>query len=161
MLGGTGVNISLRNAINKGLIVGPRIYTAGRVISSTGGHADATNGLRQELMAIPKLDDNVANGVDACIKAVRERYKEGSDLIKITASGGVLSLEKDGTGAQYSEEEIKAIVRTAKDYGMPVAAHAHGAEAIKRAVRAGVASIEHRTFMDEEGINLMKQNSTW
>src|SRR6266542_4114210 len=103
-VGGSGVNISLRNAINKELIKGPRIYTAGKIISSTGGHADHTNGLRQDLMDIPELNNNVADGVDACIKAVRERYKEGSDLIKITASGGVLSMEKDGSGAQFSEE---------------------------------------------------------
>ena len=160
-VGGSGVNILLRNAINKELIKGPRIYTAGKIISSTGGHADHTNGLRQDLMDIPELNNNVADGVDACIKAVRERYKEGSDLIKITASGGVLSMEKDGSGAQFSEEEIKAIVQTAKDYGMKVAAHAHGAEAIKRAVRAGVASIEHGTFMDDEAMTLMKQYGTW
>lgn len=160
-VGGSGVNISLRNAINKGLIIGPRIYTAGKIISSTGGHGDPTNGLREDLMGDPGVNEGVANGLDACIKAVRERYKEGSDLIKITASGGVLSMEKDGTGAQYSEEEIKAIVQTAKDYGMKVAAHAHGAEAIKRAVRAGVTSIEHGTFMDDEGMMLMKQYGTW
>src|SRR6266487_2828932 len=160
-VGGSGVNISLRNAINKGLIIGPRIYTSGRIISSTGGHGDQTNGLREDLMDIQALNNNVANGVDECVKAVRQRYKEGSDLIKITASGGVLSLEKDGTGAQFSEEEIKAIVQTAKDYGMPVAAHAHGAEAIKRAVRAGVTSIEHGTFMDDEAMTLMKKYDTW
>ncbi|MBS1936007.1 MAG: amidohydrolase family protein, partial [Bacteroidetes bacterium] len=99
--------------------------------------------------------------VDECIKAVRQRYKEGSDLIKITASGGVLSLEKDGSGAQFTEEEIKAIVSTAKDYGMAVAAHAHGAEAIKRAIRGGVTSIEHGTYMDDEAIELFKKYGTW
>ena len=88
-------------------------------------------------------------------------YKEGADLIKITASGGVLSLEKDGTGPQFSEEEIRAIVETAKDYGMPVAAHAHGAEAMKRAIRAGVTSIEHGTLMDDETIDLFKKYGTW
>jgi len=160
-VGGSGVNISLRNAINKGEVVGPRIYTSGKVIGSTGGHADPTTGLREDLMGNPGPDDGVADGVEECIKAVRKRYKEGSDLIKITASGGVLSLEKDGTGAQFSEEEIKAIVQTAKDYGMKVAAHAHGAEAIKRAVRAGVTSIEHGSYMDDEGMQLMKQYGTW
>ncbi|QEC69821.1 amidohydrolase family protein [Panacibacter ginsenosidivorans] len=160
-VGGSGVNISLRNAINKGEVVGPGIYTAGKIIGSTGGHADPTTGLREDLMGNPGPGDGVADGVEECIKAVRKRYKEGSDLIKITASGGVLSLEKDGTGAQFSEEEIKAIVQTAKDYGMKVAAHAHGAEAIKRAVRAGVASIEHGTYMDDEGMQLMKQYGTY
>jgi imidazolonepropionase-like amidohydrolase len=117
--------------------------------------------LNDEFRGDPGIVQGVANGVDECIKAVRERYKEGSDLIKITASGGVLSLEKDGSGAQFSEEEIKAIVQTAKDYGMKVAAHAHGAEAMKRAIRAGVASIEHGTYMNEEDIELFKQYGTY
>jgi imidazolonepropionase-like amidohydrolase len=160
-VGGSGVNIALRNAINKGLVVGPRVYTAGKIISSTGGHGDPTHGYRQGLYAEPAYTETVADGKDACIKAVRQMYKEGADLIKITASGGVLSLEKDGTGAQFSDEELKAIVTTAKDYGMPVAAHAHGAEAIKRAIRAGVTSIEHGTFMDDEAIDLFKKYGVW
>jgi len=160
-VGGSGVNIALRNAIKKGVVIGPRVYTAGKTIASTGGHADPTNGYRKDLMGDPGPLEGVANGVDECRKAVRERYKEGSDLIKITASGGVLSLEKDGSGPQFSEEEIRAIVETAKDYGMPVAAHAHGAEAIKRAIRAGVTSIEHGTMMDDEAIELCKKYGTW
>ena len=160
-VGGSGVNISLRNAINKGLIVGPHVYTAGKIISSTGGHGDPTHGYRPGLYAEPSFTETVADGKEACIKAVRQMYKEGADLIKITASGGVLSLEKDGSGAQFSDEELRAIVETAKDYGMPVAAHAHGAEAIKRAIRAGVTSIEHGTFMDDEAIALFKKYGTW
>ncbi|HEY4291310.1 MAG TPA: amidohydrolase family protein [Puia sp.] len=160
-LGGSGVNIALRNAINKGLVVGPRVYTAGKIISSTGGHADPTHGYRPGLYTEPSYTETVADGKDACIKAVRQMYKEGADLIKITASGGVLSLEKDGTGAQFSDEELKAIVTTAKDYGMAVAAHAHGAEAMKRAIRAGVTSIEHGTFMDVEAIDLFKKYGVW
>ena len=160
-VGGTGVNISLRNAIRKGIVVGPRVYTAGKIISSTGGHGDPTHGYRQGLYAEPSYTETVADGKDACIKAVRQLYKEGADLVKITASGGVLSLEKDGTGAQFSDEELKAIVSTAKDYGMPVAAHAHGAEAMKRAIRAGVTSIEHGTFMDDEAIDLFKKYGVW
>jgi len=160
-VGGTGVNIALRNAIRKGLVVGPRIFTAGKIISSTGGHADPTHGYRKGLYAEPSYTETVADGKDACIKAVRQLYKEGADLVKITASGGVLSLEKDGLGAQFSDEELKAIVETAKDYGMPVAAHAHGAEAMKRAIRAGVTSIEHGTFMDDEAISLFKKYGTW
>ena len=160
-VGGRGVNISLRNAINKGLVVGPRVYTAGKIISSTGGHADPTHGYRDGLHADPEYTETVADGKDACIKAVRQMYKEGADLIKITASGGVLSLEKDGLGAQFSDEELRAIVETARDYGMRVAAHAHGADAIKRAIRAGVTSIEHGTFMDDEAIALFKQHGTW
>jgi imidazolonepropionase-like amidohydrolase len=160
-VGGSGVNISLRNAINKGLLKGPRIYTAGRALSSTGGHGDPTNGLRDDLRGDPGPSEGVVNGVEECRKAVRMRYKEGSDLIKILATGGVLSLEKDGAGAQLTEEEIKAIVETARDYGMRVATHAHGAEGIKRAIRAGVTSIEHGTYMDEEAIGLFKQYGTW
>jgi imidazolonepropionase-like amidohydrolase len=160
-VGGTGVNIELRNAIRKGLVVGPRMFTAGKIISSTGGHGDPTHGFREGLYAEPHTTETVADGKDACIKAVRQMYKEGADLIKITASGGVLSLEKDGSGAQFSDEELRAIVETAKDCGMPVAAHAHGAEAIKRAIRAGVTSIEHGTFMDDEAIALFKKYGTW
>jgi imidazolonepropionase-like amidohydrolase len=160
-VGGTGVNISLRNAINKGIVIGPHVYTSGKLLASTGGHADPTNGYREGLYDEPRYTENVVDGKDACIKAVRQMYKEGADLIKITASGGVLSLEKDGAGAQFNDEELKAIVETAKDYGMAVAAHAHGAEAIKRAIRAGVTSIEHGTFMDDEAIGLFKKYGTW
>ena len=160
-LGGSGVNISLRNAINKELVIGPRIYTAGKSIATTGGHADPTNGYRKDLMGNPGPNEGVINGVEDAHKAVRQRYKEGSDLIKITATGGVLSQAKDGANAQFTEEEIKAIVATAKDYGFKVAAHAHGAEGMKRAIRAGVNSIEHGTFMDDEGMQLMKQYGTW
>lgn len=160
-LGGTGVNISLRNAINKKLIEGPRIVTAGKSIATTGGHADPTNGYRKDLTGDPGPVAGVANGPDECRQAVRQRYKEGSDLIKITASGGVLSVAKSGENPQFTEEEIKAIVSTAKDYGFKVAAHCHGAEAMKRAVRAGVSSIEHGTYMDDEVMALMKQYGTY
>ncbi len=160
-LGGSGINISLRNAINKGLVVGPRIFTAGKSIATTGGHADPTNGYRKDLMGDPGPKEGVINGVEDAYHAVRQRYKDGSDLIKITATGGVLSQAKDGSNAQFTEEEIKAIVTAAKDYNFKVAAHAHGAEGIKRAIRGGVNSIEHGTFMDDEGIALMKQYGTW
>ncbi len=160
-LGGSRVNISLRNAINNGTTVGPRIYTAGKSIATTGGHADPTNGLKREFGGDPGPLDGVVNGVDDCRKAVRQRYKDGADLIKITATGGVLSQAKDGSGAQFTEEEIRAIVETAKDYNFKVAAHAHGAEGIKRAIRAGVTSIEHGTFMDDECIELFKKYGTW
>ncbi len=160
-LGGGGVNVSLRNAINKGWVTGPRIYTAGKSIATTGGHADPTNGYRKDLMGDPGPKEGVVNGPEDAFHAVRQRYKDGSDLIKITATGGVLSQAKDGANAQFTEEEIKAIVTAAKDYGFKVAAHAHGAEGIKRAVRGGVSSIEHGTFMDDEGMKLMKQYGTW
>lgn len=160
-LGGTGVNISLRNAIAKGNVVGPRIFTAGKSIATTGGHADPTNGYRKDLMGNPGPAEGVINGPEDAYQAVRQRYKEGSDCIKITATGGVLSQAKDGSNAQFTEEEIKAVVAAAKDYGFKVAAHAHGAEGIKRAIRGGVNSIEHGTYMDEEGMNLMKEFGTW
>ena len=129
-LGGTGVNIALRNAINKGLIVGPRIYTAGKSIATTGGHADPTNGRRKELMGDPGPRDGVINSPEDGKKAVRQRYKEGSDVIKITATGGVLSVAKNGKNPQFTIEEIKAITEIANDYGMLTAAHAHGDEGI-------------------------------
>lgn len=160
-LGGSRVNISLRNAINNGTTIGPRIYTAGKSIATTGGHADPTNGLKREFGGDPGPIEAVVNGVDDCRKAVRQRYKDGSDLIKITATGGVLSQAKDGSGAQFTEEEIRAIVETAKDYGFKVAAHAHGAEGMKRAIRGGVSSIEHGTFMDDEAIELFKKFGTY
>jgi len=160
-LGGTGVNISLRNAIDSGLIEGPRIFTAGKSIASTGGHADPTNGYRQDLMGNPGPEDGVANGVDECVKAVRQRYKDGSDCIKITASGGVLSVAKSGENSQFTIEEIQTIVATAKDYGFKVAAHCHGEEAMKRAVLGGVHSIEHGTYMSEEVMQLMKERGTY
>lgn len=160
-LGGSGVNISLRNAIGKGQVTGPRIYTAGKSIATTGGHADPTNGYRKDLMGNPGPNEGVINGAGDAYHAVRQRYKDGSDLIKITATGGVLSQAKDGSNAQFTEEEIKAIVTAAKDYGFKVAAHAHGAEGIKRAIRGGVNSIEHGTYMDDEAIKLMKQYGTW
>ncbi len=158
---GGNVNISLRNAINKGIIKGPRIFTAGKAISGTGGHMDPTNGFCEGLMGDPGPKDGVANGVDDCRKAVRQQYKNGADLIKIASTGGVLSMAKDGSAPQFSEDEIKSIVQTAKDLGMNVACHAHGAEGMKRAIRAGVASIEHGTLMDDEVIALMKKYGTF
>lgn len=158
---GGNIALSLRNSINAGYIKGPRIIAAGKSIATTGGHADPTNGVNRELMGDPEAKEGVINSPEEARKAVRQRYKEGSDVIKITATGGVLSNAKDGAGAHFTEEEIKAVVATAKDYGYKVAAHAHGAEGMKRAIRAGVTSIEHGTFMDDEVIQLMKQHGTW
>ena len=158
---GGDVVIALKKAINQGLIEGPRIVAAGTPIGSTGSHGDPTNGYRSDLMGDPGPRIGVANGVDECIKAVRQRYKEGSDVIKIMATGGVLDVSTNGTGAQYTEEEMKAIVQTANDYGLKVMAHAHGAEGIKRALRAGVISIEHGTLMDDECIELFKKYRAW
>ena len=160
-LGGSGVNVSLRNAINKGWVVGPRIFTAEKAIGTTGGHADPTNGVRKELMKDPGPKEGVINGVEDARKAVRPRYKNGADVIKITATGGVLSVAKDGQGPQFTQEEIEAIVAAAKDYGFVTAAHAHGAEGMKRAVLAGINSIEHGTLMTEEIAELMKAKGTF
>jgi imidazolonepropionase-like amidohydrolase len=159
-LGGT-ITLALRNAINGGYLKGPRIIAAGKSIATTGGHADPSNGMNRELMGDPAAKEGVINSPEEARKAVRQRYKEGSDVIKITATGGVLSNAKDGAGAHFTEEEIKAVVTTAKDYNYKVAAHAHGAEGMKRAIRAGVTSIEHGTFMDDETIGLMKQHGTY
>lgn len=160
-LGGSGVNVSLRNAVNRGLVDGPRILTVGKSIATTGGHADPTNGYRKDLMGDPGPEEGVINGPDDARKAVRQRYKDGADLIKITATGGVLSNAKDGSGPQFTEEEAKAVVDAANDYGFAVAAHAHGAEGMKRAIRAGVQTIEHGTYMDDETIALFKKHGTY
>jgi imidazolonepropionase-like amidohydrolase len=154
-------SIALRNAINAGKLPGPRIFAAGKSISTTGGHVDPTNGWAQYLGGNPGPADGVVNGPEQAAQAVRQRYKDGSDLIKIAATGGVLSIARNGLNPQFSEEEIRAIVATARDYGFKVAAHAHGAEGMKRAVRAGVDTIEHGTFMDDETMALMKQKGTW
>lgn len=160
-LGGSGVNIALRNAINQGLVVGPRVITAGKSIATTGGHADPTNSYRKDLMGDPGPKEGVINSPEEARQAVRQRYKDGADMIKITATGGVLSLAKDGSGPQFTDEELKAIIETAKDYGMHTAAHAHGAEGMKRAVLAGITTIEHGTKMTEEVMDLMKQKGTF
>ena len=154
-------SIPLRNAINAGKVPGPRIIAAGKAIATTGGHADPTNGWARKTAPDPGPEEGVINSVEDARKAVRQRYKEGSDTIKITATGGVLSIAKNGSNPQFTEEEIRAVVATARDYGFKVAAHAHGAEGIKRAIRGGVDTIEHGTFMDDEAIKLMKEHGTF
>lgn len=160
-LGGSGVNVSLRNAVAGGLVIGPRIVAAGKSIATTGGHADPTNGYRKDLMGDPGPREGVINSPEEARQAVRQRYKDGSDVIKVTATGGVLSIAKDGSGPQFTDEELKAIVETAKDYGMHTAAHAHGPEGMKRAVLAGITTIEHGTLMTEEVMALMKEKGTY
>ena len=154
-------SVALRNAINQGTAKGPRIYTAAKSIATTGGHADPTNGRSKVLMGDPGPEQGVINGVAEARKAVRQRYKDGADLIKITATGGVLSVAKSGQNPQFMEDEVKAIVDTAKDYGMTVAVHAHGKEGMERAIKAGVSSIEHGTYMDEDTFKLMKKYGTY
>ncbi|MDH3647144.1 MAG: amidohydrolase family protein [Gammaproteobacteria bacterium] len=155
------VTVALRKAIDQGHVRGPRIYTAAKSLGTTGGHADPTNGWRMDLRGDPGPKQGVVNGVEDAAKAVRQRYKDGADLIKITATGGVLSVAKSGQNPQFTQAEIEAVVSTAKDYDFHVAAHAHGAEGMKRAVRAGVRSIEHGTFMDQETMRLMKRHGTF
>lgn len=162
-LGGE-VTLHLRDAINQGYVQGPRIYAAGTSIATTGGHADPRNGLNAELSHVlgpPGPTEGVVNGPDDARQAVRQRYKDGSDLIKITATGGVLSYAKSADAPQFTVEEIRTIVETAKDYGYRVAAHAHGKEGMRRAIEGGVTSIEHGTYMDEEIFALMKKHGTW
>jgi imidazolonepropionase-like amidohydrolase len=161
-LGGSGVNISLRKAVQMGEVDGPRILTAGRAISASGGHMDNSVGFRDDAFN-HKMgpDDGVADGRDELIKAVRLQIKRGSDVIKIASTGGVLDLSENGSGAEFSIDEIKAVVETAKDYGLKVACHAHGAEGIRRAILGGVASIEHGTFMNDEDFELAKQYGTY
>ncbi|MEX0943196.1 MAG: amidohydrolase family protein [Pseudomonadales bacterium] len=155
-----GIAISMRNAINKGHIPGPRIYTAGKSLATTGGHADPTNGVNRSLRGDPGPADGVINSVADAKKAVRQRYKEGSDLIKITATGGVLSEAASGENPQFTDDELAAIISIARDYNFKVAAHAHGADGMKRAIEAGVDSIEHGTYMDKEAMRLMKKHGT-
>jgi imidazolonepropionase-like amidohydrolase len=158
------LNITLKRAIDSGAIPGPRMFTAGRSIATTGGHADPTNGLSErfsEALGHPGPNEGVVNSAEEARAAVRARYKEGADLIKVTATGGVLSQARNGQNPQYTEDELRAIVITAKDYGFRVAAHAHGVEGIKRALRAGVDSIEHGTFMDDEAIALFKKTGAY
>jgi imidazolonepropionase-like amidohydrolase len=155
------VIVGLRNAIDRGWVPGPRIYAAGKAIGTTGGHADPTNGVRRDLRGDPGPKEGVINGPEDAYKAVRQRYKDGSDVIKLTVTGGVMSLAKSGDNPQFTDEELAAIMAAAKDYNFVVAVHAHGAEGMKRAIRAGVESVEHGTYMDREAMGLMKRHKTW
>ena len=158
---GSFETVALRNAISAGYAVGPRIFAAGKSIATTGGHADPTNGFKPALMGEPTPAQGVVNSPDEAREAVRYRYKRGADVIKITATGGVLSLAKSGQNPQFTSEEVKALIETATDYGMGVAAHAHGAEGMRRAVEAGIRSIEHGTYMTSEIMELMKERGTF
>ncbi len=161
-LGGQGVNIALRNAINQGWTTGPRIYTCGRILSITGGHGDATTGARHDLFdPPPTAEEGIADGPDACRTAVRSQVKRGADWIKVCATGGVISLARDSRLPHYAADELATIVKTAADLGIPVAAHAHGDEGMRRAVLAGVKSIEHGTFMSDSTMDLMRERKTW
>ena len=160
-VGGRGVNIALRDVIDKEKVVGPRIFTSGKALASTGGHADPTSGNNYQYMGDPKAKEGVVNGVASAKKAVRQRYKNGADLIKITATGGVLSVAKNSSNPQFSIDEIHAITSTAADYGFHVAAHAHGDEGMQRAILGGVKTIEHGTLMSEKTMGMMKENEVY
>jgi imidazolonepropionase-like amidohydrolase len=154
-------SIALRDAIDAGRIPGPRIFTSAKSLATTGGHADPTNGWRYDLAGDPGPREGVLNGVAEARAAVRQRYKDGADLIKITATGGVLSVAASGDNAQFRMDELEAVIETAADYGMHVAAHTHGAEGMRRAVEAGIDSIEHGTYMTDEIMALMIEKGTW
>ena len=162
-LGGE-TTLALRDAIARGWVPGPRVYAAGKSIATTGGHADPTNGMSRELqraLGEPGPAEGVVNGPAEAREAVRRRYKDGSDVIKITATGGVLSYAASGDAPQFTVDEVAAVVAAAKDYGYRVAAHAHGKEGMRRAILGGVTSIEHGTYMDDEIFALMKKHGTW
>jgi imidazolonepropionase-like amidohydrolase len=155
-------DIALRNAINAGWVPGPRILGAGISFGITGGHCDDEDGFRPDATGHESgIADGVANGVDGVRAAVRYVVKYGADVIKICATGGVLSATDSAGAQQYSEEEMRAVVETAHLLSRRVAAHAHGTEGIKAAVRAGVTSIEHGSILDSEAVALMVQHGTW
>ncbi len=155
------VSVALKNAINAGKVPGPRIFTAAKSLATTGGHADPSNGYRDDLFPHTSPEHGVVNGPADAMRAVRQRYQDGADLIKITATGGVLSQASSGDNAQFNDAELTALIATAEDYGFKVAAHAHGKAGMKRAIEAGVASIEHGTYLDDEIIKLMKKHGTF
>lgn len=160
-LGGTGVNVAYKNAILKGLATGPRIFTSFKAIASTGGHGDQTSGAKKGIYGYPGPEVGVADGPDECRKAVRQMLKDGADVIKVTATGGVTSLTRDGSRPQFSQEELNAIVETARDYGVHVAAHAHGDEGIRRAILAGVTTLEHGSQMTDSTMDLLVQKGVY
>lgn len=161
-LGGhEGIDLGLKRAVAAGHVVGPRMFVAGKSLAVMGGHADPTNGYREDILGVPGIELGVVNGVDEAVRGTRLAIKRGADVVKITATGGVLSQAADGTGAHFKEDEICAIVQTARDHGRKVAAHAHGDEGMQRAIRAGVASIEHGTYMSDETMAMMKEHGVY
>jgi imidazolonepropionase-like amidohydrolase len=159
-LGDSGATLALRDAIARGWVVGPRIIDAGMGISTTSGHGDTGLGIIEKLQeAIPH--DNLCDGPEECRKAVRRQVGRGADLIKIATTGGVNSPIAAGIEQQMFDDELKAIVETARLYGKKVAVHAHGASGINMALKAGADSIEHGTLMDEESIALLRKTGAW
>jgi imidazolonepropionase-like amidohydrolase len=152
---------AVRNGIARGDLVGPRVLASGKSISITGGHGDPTNGLREELQVAATVDNGVADGPAEVAKAVRHQIKLGADLIKITATGGVLSQSAAGLKQHFTADELASIVQAAHAMGRKVAAHAHGTDGINAALKAGCDSIEHGSYQDEESIRLFKQTGAW
>lgn len=152
---------ALRDAIEAGLVPGPRILAAGESLSPSGGHSDPTHGYREDLFELPGAALGVCDGVAECRRAVRVQVKRGADVIKLTATGGVLSATNAGTAQQFFDDELEAIVDTAHALGRKVAAHAHGADGIKAALRAGVDSIEHGSFLDPEAVELFRETGAF
>ena len=157
----SGITLGLRNAIARGWAIGPRIVDAGTSISSTTGHMDPTLGIREEFHEALRESGSTCDGPDDCRRAVRRQIALGADLIKIATTGGVNSRIGLGLGAQMFEDEVRAIVETAHLYGRKVAVHAHGADGIALAMRAGADSVEHGTLMDDEGIRLMRRTGAY
>jgi len=155
-----GADVALKRAIDAGIVAGPRIWTARTTISITGGHGDQ-GGLRPDLWVPPTWMDGIVDSADEARKAVRYQHKYGADLIKITATGGVLSIGDSGDAQQFSDAEMEAIVEAAHLLGIKVAAHAHGKRGIMAAIRAGVDSIEHGTYADEEAFAAFKEHGTY
>lgn len=154
------VDVSLKRAIERQLVVGPRIWAAGQIIGPTGGHSDAANGLAQGISS-PEWSASIVDSPEAARKAVREHRRAGTDLIKIVPSGGVGSFGDDPELQLMANDEIKSVIETAHALGMKVAAHAHGKLAIDNCVRLGIDSIEHGTYADQESFSLMKEHGTY
>jgi imidazolonepropionase-like amidohydrolase len=160
----SGADAGLRMAVEEGTLIGPRMQISVQMLAMTGGHSDPwlpSGGSAAWGVGFPGMPSGVCDGVDGVSRKTREMIRAGADVIKIAASGGFLSPSDDPREPNFSQDEMDAIVRTAADLGTPVMAHAHGAEGIKRAVRAGVRSIDHGTFLDDEGIELMLERGTW
>jgi imidazolonepropionase-like amidohydrolase len=158
---GAFTDLALRDAVNRGWVPGPRILGAGTSFGINGGHCDGSAGYWPGAFPQGRIEDGAADGVEEVREAVRYNVKYGADVIKICATGGVLS-PGDSVGVQqYTEEEMRAVVEAARMTERAVAAHAHGTAGIKAAVRAGVTSIEHGSLLDEEAVRLMRERGTW
>ena len=155
------IDVSLRDAINQGIVPGPRMFVATHILTITGGHGDFSSGLRDELLAEPDYRRGIVNSPEDGARAVRYMIKYGADHIKMASTGGVLSLGDSQAGEQLTLAEMRAIVETAHTLDRKVEAHAHGTAGIKNALRAGVDSIEHGTYLDQEAIDLLKEQNAY